>query len=165
MAKANLTATRLRELFIYNPDDGTFIRRVDCGQIKAGTSAGGIDSLGYLAIRIDGRLYRCHRLAWLYVTGEWPNQLIDHLDGIRTNNRFQNLRDGSRRLNQENMHRPMKNNTTGFLGVHYHKAAKKYEAFINIHGKKKYLGLFQSAEMASDAYLRAKREFHDGCTI
>jgi len=168
MAATDLTATRLRELFIYCPETGAFTRRIDAGrwgEIKAGSSAGGIDSEGYLAIRIDGHLYRCHRLAWLYVTGEWPAQLVDHRDGVRTNNRFDNLRDESRRLNQENMRRPMSNNTTGFLGVHFNKAAQKFEAFINVNGKKKYLGLYDTGELASEAYLRAKRELHSGCTI
>lgn len=168
MATTNLTATRLRELFNYDPKTGIFTRRIDAGrwgQIKAGTVAGGIDSEGYIAIRIDGCLHRCHRLAWLYMNGEWPRQMIDHRDGIRSNNIFDNLRDASRQTNQENMHGPMSSSTTGFLGVHFHKAAKKYEAFINVNGKKKYIGLFESAQSASEAYLKAKRIFHAGSTI
>lgn len=168
MARTNLTAERLRELFTYSPETGAFKRRIDAGRwgrIKAGSSAGGVDTEGYLAIRIDGHIYRCHRLAWLYVTGEWPTKLVDHRDGVRANNRFANLRDESRQVNQENMHGPMSSNTTGFLDVHFHKAAQKFEAFINVKGKKKYIGLFDSAEEASEAYLKAKRVFHSGCTI
>lgn len=101
-----MTPARAHELLKYDPDTGTFEWRVDrTGKAKAGTSAGRLDSGGYLQISIDNRRYRANRLAWFMQTGAWPKGEIDHINGIRTDDRFANLRDVPRSENMKNKRR------------------------------------------------------------
>jgi hypothetical protein len=120
---------------------------------------------GYLAVGIDYRTYRLHRLAWFYVFGVWPNGEIDHINGIKTDNRIDNLRDVSKSINMQNMRSPQKNNKSGFLGVSWSKHHGKYQARIGHKGLDVFLGYFNSPEDAHSAYLKAKRKIHSGCTI
>lgn len=85
------TAERVRELFRYDPETGIFTRLVDSPmhRAKAGETSASINSQGYAQIRVDGKRYKAHRLAWLHMTGEWPTQQIDHIDGNRANNRWE----------------------------------------------------------------------------
>ena len=92
MAEASLTAARLRELLHYNPDDGLFRWRVAGPKRVVGAPAGSRQRIGYIVIRVDGRLHYAHRLAWLHTTGAWPAASIDHIDGDKGNNRWVNLR-------------------------------------------------------------------------
>jgi hypothetical protein len=87
-----LTAERLREILGYDPETGLFTRLVRTGRIRAGEVAGTAHSRGYRSIVIDGRVYLSHRLAWLYVHGEWPPEQIDHINRNRADNRLVNLR-------------------------------------------------------------------------
>jgi len=98
----SITAERLKELYLYNPEDGTFTRIKAAGRHNrwgVGTIANHHDPItGYNRIRIDGTLYSAHRLAWLYMTGSWPTHQIDHVDLDRANNAWRNLREaGGRR--------------------------------------------------------------------
>lgn len=168
MAKADLTAQRLRELLHYDPETGVFTWAADSGRwgrIKAGTAAGCINSLGYVVIMIDRRLYYAHRLAWLWARGVWPAELIDHINGVRHDNFLGNLRDASHSLNRQNQRQAQSHNKAGFLGVSWHKQTKKYCAGIWINGKKRHLGLFATAELAHAAYVSAKRLIHPGNTL
>ena len=99
-----------------------------------------------------------HRLAWLYVYGEWPHQQIDHIDGNKLNNRIENLRDVSPYANNENLHNPKKHNSTGVLGVR--KRGNKYHSRIVVNGIEKHLGTFPTAAIAHQAYIDAKRKYH-----
>lgn len=103
MAKANITAARVREILSYDPETGVFHWRVKRGTKNAGDIAGCHDAcLGYWRITIDDRVLYAHRLAWLWMTGEHPAVLIDHIDGDRTNNRWANLRDSDHGQNRRN---------------------------------------------------------------
>lgn len=167
MAKTDLTAQKLHELLHYDPQTGAFTwakGRPGCGN---GKSAGSFDrSDGYWRIRCDGTTYKAHRLAWLYMTGEWPLQQVDHMDGNRANNRFANLRQVSHSANQQNQRgAPVSNKSCGLLGVTLHKPTGKWYSQIRFDGKRKHLGSFATAELAHAAYCEAKRVHHEGCLI
>lgn len=163
MAKANLTAERLRELLHYDPETGVFTWRVyRGGRAKAGSIAGCRITSGYLHCSIDKKLYYMHRLAWMYVHGEMPPDMIDHINHVKDDNRIVNLRLADMSLNKQNQKIALSNSSSGLLGVHYHKG---WRAKITINGKQISLGRFNSAESAHEAYVEAKRKYHAGCTI
>jgi hypothetical protein len=174
MAKTDLTAQRLRELLHYNPETGVFIRlNSPHGKWKPGQTVGSINSVsGYLVVGVDKHQHYGHRLAWLYMTGEWPFDEIDHINGVRADNKWQNLRNAPRNINAQNMRRANSINTSGLLGVTRvgpsvgsRRTTEKWAATIKTAGKRKYLGIFDTQEEAHQAYLTEKRRIHDGCTI
>lgn len=159
-----ITAERLRELIHYDPLTGVFTNIAPRKKIVVGSLAGGVDSdTGYWVIGLDRRRYYGHRLAWLYMTGEWPTQLIDHKDGVRLNNAFPSLRDASRAINQQNMRNPMPGTASGLLGAF--KKRNKWSSNVRAFGKIIRLGTFETAEEAHLAYIEAKRIHQPGCTI
>ncbi len=161
-----LSAKRLHELLNYSPDTGVFTRRVRTSQgNRAGDVAGGPHNAGYWNISVDGRRYLAHRLAWLYVHGEWPPSEIDHIDGNRNNNQIANLRIASRSLNQQNRTRPTKHNQLGVLGVYYSKRRGRFVASLRNEGRNVHVGEFATAAEAHDAYVSTKRVLHSGCTL
>jgi hypothetical protein len=117
-------------------------------------------------ISIDGKYQLAHRLAWMMVTGSEPNDDIDHVNGIRSDNRFANLRTATRGENMQNERAARSSNkSSGLLGVSWSKAAGKWAAGIKLNGKKRHLGLFTDQQAAHEAYLVAKRDLHPFCTI
>jgi hypothetical protein len=102
-ARVPLTQSRLKELLIYDPDTGIFRRRIACGIAVAGSTPGNINAMGYLDISIGCKRYYAHRLAWLYVYGEWPSLEIDHINCDRLDNRISNLRDVTHHQNMNNL--------------------------------------------------------------
>lgn len=161
MAAADLTAARVRELLHYDPLTGVFTRRVATGRHgchTAGSIVGTLDDGGYLRAGVDGRTYRLHRLAWLYMTGEWPARDVDHRFRIKTDNRWSELRAASRGENLQNRTTAQSNSRHGVLGVSPNK--KGWRARITIAGKDHNLGTFQTPEIAHDAYVKAKRLLH-----
>lgn len=150
----SLTAERLREVVTYNKTTGVFVWLVARGSIKPGSIAGCDDGDGYLVFQIDGVLHKAHRLAWLYVTGEWPEDLIDHRNRIRSDNRFSNLRQAT---NQQNLHNRDVSTVAGF---YWYKRHAKWAAHIRIDGKTKWLGMFENSADARQAYLDAKKHYH-----
>jgi hypothetical protein len=153
-----LSADRIRDLLYYDPDTGTFVRRESRGGMRKGSNAGCIGANGYLRVRVDGKNYLCHRLAWLYVFGRWPVDQIDHINGIRSDNRIVNLRECSNAENHKN--RRANKNGNGTLGASWHKNMGKWQSQIGVNGKKIYLGYFDTKEEAHTAYLEAKKQFH-----
>lgn len=125
-----LTASKLRDLIVYMPHIGMFFWRVRRSNMAAGSMAGYLGKQGYWHIAIDRKQYKAHRLAWLYMTGEWPLQQIDHINGIPDDNRFCNLRCATACENQRNKRR-LKNSTSGRSGVSWHKKSKMWRAYIN----------------------------------
>jgi hypothetical protein len=155
-----LTADALRSQLNYDASTGVFTWR---NGRRANEIAGHPSSYGYWLIRIGGRSIPAHRLAWLYVTGNWPQQEIDHIDSDRLNNRFVNLRDVSRTVNGQNLTKAMSSSRTGLLGAHPHR--DRFAAQIRVNGRVRHIGLFDTALAAHQAYLAAKRKLHKGCTI
>lgn len=97
------------------------------------------------------------------MTGEWPIGDIDHINGIRHDNRWSNLRVVSAQVNQQNRRRANANGRAGLLGVNPYK--NKFRAYIKIDGRTKYLGSYETADRAHAEYVAAKRQFHEGCTL
>jgi len=161
-----MDAVRLRELLVYDPEAGVMTRRVRVGCAAAGSPFGTRDGNGYLVGSVGNRLYRLHRLAWLYMTGEWPQGEVDHINGDRADNRWANLRDVSKAENMQNIKRARRDNcATGLLGASLDKRDGRYKAKIGVGGKQKHLGCFATAQEAHEAYLAAKRQLHPGCTL
>lgn len=166
MATKNLTAHLLRAHLSYNPETGDFVRLLNNGTAKAGDIAGWLEPNGYRKLSVLGAKYYAHRCAVLYMTGAWPAQDVDHIDGNKSNNRYSNLRCVSTKVNAQNLRSARVDNKTARLGVSFHRAAKKYMAEIkDLSGKRHYLGLYLSPDDAHAAYLTAKRKLHEGCTI
>jgi hypothetical protein len=169
MADAILSAARLRELVSYDPTTGEFVRLKNTyrhpqliGKVINPVAAGN----GYVYISVDGKPYLAHRLAWLYVYGEWPERDTDHINCDRTDNRIENLRDVERHVNNQNRSGTRADNkSSGLTGVTWHNHSRKWRARIWLHGKEHRLGLFDTTEEAYDAYVAAKRKLHEGCTI
>jgi hypothetical protein len=153
-----LRAEEVRSLLCYDADSGLFVWRVGRGNVLAGTAAGGIRFDGYLSIAIRRRHYMAHRLAWLYVHGHWPSGEIDHLNGVRSDNRLSNLRDVSRTTNSENFRGPKSNNKCGFLGVSLHKKTGRWHAKIIVNGRLLSLRYHDTPEAAHAVYLAASAE-------
>ena len=156
--EAYLTATEVRRLLRYESETGTFFWRVDTKNTLAGDVAGSRQSRGYWHIGIKNHLYMAHRLAWLYVTGEWPDGHIDHINGNRSDNRFVNLRIATNSENARNSRRRI-NNACGYKGVHYKKRLNKFVAQINVKGRVHHLGVFPTAAEAHAAYCKAAKEY------
>lgn len=155
-----VTPDRLKEVLNYDPESGLFTWLcVPNNRITIGQIAGNIGIQGYVIIKVDRRLYRAHRLAWLYMTGQWPKAQIDHRDLNATNNSWANLREATRSQNCYNQG-ARTNNTSGYKGVSWHKASGKWTAQTRINGKAAHLGLFGTAELAHRAYIEAAREHH-----
>jgi len=129
------------------------------GSAKANTEARSksLDEWGYIRIRVKGKRYRAHRLAWFYVHGIWPTNQIDHINGNKEDNRIANLRDVPQTHNQWNSFR-RRDNTSGYKGVRWHKASKKWSTSIRINGKNEWLGTYSTPEKAHEAYCKAAKE-------
>lgn len=149
------TAARVRQLLDYDPVTGVFTWKVRCGRAKAGTRAGSLHkSDGYRIIGIDGATYYEHRLAWLWMTGNWPFGEIDHQHLDKINNAFSELRPATHAQNA--MNTPLRsNNTSGFKGVDFRHNRKKWRARIKVKGRKLHLGYFLTPQEAHAAYVAA----------
>lgn len=165
MVACNISAERFRERVSYDPETGIFTNRIGGPRHRAGSVLGSMHSSGYLYICIDGYRTAAHRFAWLYMTGNFPSQYIDHINGCRTDNRFCNLRDVSRTINNQNQRGAQKSNLScGLLGVSKDQkrgsALVKWRARIGLGNSRMGLGSFSTPEAAHAAYLEAKRVYH-----
>lgn len=165
-----IIAARVRELLHYDPATGVFTRKIRLAQRhKVGDRADflitGGNNEGYCRVSFDSKRYLAHRVAWLYVYGKWPELDIDHINGDKVDNRLENLRDVDRSTNLQNQRRARKDNKSGLLGVTTFIPSKKWRASVHMNGKRIHVGLYDSPEEAHQAYLVAKRQMHEGCTI
>lgn len=172
MAKPNLikenalTTERLRELLRYDPETGIFTWKAHTGQgvhTKSGDIAGHLHSRKYIHIQVGNVIYKAHRLAWLYVTGTWPVENIDHINGNRSDNRIDNLREATDAENIQNQRHATIKNASGIMGVR--KGSASWHARITVNKKPIHIGCFSTPELAHQAYLEAKRIYHPFCTI
>lgn len=153
-----LTAERLRAVLHYDPETGIFCWLA--GQ-RRGEIAGHLDN-GYLRITVDGSPYRANRLAWLFVTGEWPIEQIDHRNLARSDNRWTNLRQATNGQNKANS-RTYRNNQCGVKGVHHSGDAyrrKPWRAIVYKDGKTYHLGRYATQDEAGAAYAEAADRLH-----
>lgn len=159
MADNIISQHRLKELLNYNPETGVFTWvRTRGSKALAGSVAGYAEPNRYINIMLDRKLYKAHRLAWLYMYGVWPSEL-DHIDQCKHNNRISNLREVDSSKNKQNI-TWFSHNTSGHKGVTWHKANQKWQAQIKIHGKNVYLGTFSAIEDAVKARQSALSEYH-----
>lgn len=150
-----LTQQRLLELFTYDPCDGLFVRRVTTSHNARAGQIAGCKSHRYLAIHIDGKIYLAHRLAWLYMHGEWPKHDIDHLNGDGRDNRIANLRDVPRKVNLWNLVRTKPRSLP--QGVKLDPRSGTYSARAANGGDVVHLGTYSTPEEAELAYKLFRR--------
>ena len=154
-----LTLERLLYVMNYDPTTGIFVANLTNRRRKAGARSDRLVESGYRLVCIDGKEYRAHRLAWLYVHGCWPTGEIDHINNIRTDNRIANLREATSIENNRNI-KIRSNNTSGYKGVWYSKRRKKWRARITVDWRDIELGFYDSAEAAYAAYCAAVIKYH-----
>ncbi len=163
-----ITAEQVRAILHYDPETGIFRWHARSGAARytrtfnsrfAGKVARSVDSHGHLRINIGGVFYAAHRLAWVYMTGKWPGDQIDHIDMDRENNRWVNLREATNAQNNSNR-RVQSNNKIGLKGVSICSTTKKYRATITADGKQRTLGRFDCPAAAHFAYVVAADQLH-----
>ena len=145
MATPGLTQEELKEWLDYNPETGAFSRKKYASK-KYG--CGTIDEHGYMQISVKHKVYRAHRLAWLWVYGKFPEKIIDHINGNKLDNRICNLRDVCKSVNGLNVNK--------YKGFHKHQ--NKFRSRIKVFGKTIDLGVFDTPEQARNAYLAEKQK-------
>lgn len=158
-----LTQARLKELLHYDPETGVFTWIAAPGGRKdlIGRVAGAVNTPGYVVIRCDDKLHLAHRLAWLYVNGEWPSSGLDHINRTRTDNRISNLRVASQHQNGANTSLN-RNNKSGVKGVSWSGRRNKWLAQITVNRENTFLGYFSDRNEAAAAYAAAaKQRFGD----
>lgn len=153
------TADQLRELIGYDPATGIFTRLVSTSSnARAGTEAGTTRRDGYREVKIAGRPYLSHRLAWLHFYGVWPEGELDHINGDPSDNRIANLRPATRGENMQNLRGANRNNLSGMLGVTTDR--RGWRANIKLGDRRVNLGTFDTPQEAHAAYRGAKRVLH-----
>lgn len=155
-----ITQAELMELFDYSKDSGEFKVKVKYNTMyNVGDSPKTKNKDGYYQLRINGKMYIQHRLAWLYCYGEFPTGDLDHINHIKTDNRISNLRVVDKSENNRNLPK-RSDNTSGINGVWWHKDTKKWIAEGMFDGKKHYIGCFSDIEYAAIARKEFDMEFN-----
>lgn len=154
-----VTYEKLRSVLEYNPDTGIFIWKKNISSRALKGNIAGTYADGYSNITIDKHIYRAHRLVWLYCFQEWPSEHLDHINGIKNDNRLDNLREASNIENSYNI-KAHKDSSTGIKGIYFNKANNNYRAQIRYNGKTISLGSFKTPEEASLAYNIKAKEIH-----
>ena len=157
-----LTVDLLNHLFEYDKETGNLIWKIKPSSrghsVKAGDIAGTLKSHGYLCVGINYNSYRAHRLIFLMHKGYLP-KTIDHINGDKLDNRIENLRAATVGQNQHNR-KTNANNTSGYKGVSWNKALKKWTARITLERKIIHLGYFANVEEAAEVVRKAREELH-----
>lgn len=154
-----ITFERARLLFSYDEENGTLIWNRRGPDTFPGKTAGVYSPvINSVVITIDGKSYRAHRVIWLWNTGHWPANEIDHISGDGANNRMDNLREVSCSENHKNMPVP-RNSKSGIIGVRYHNGSGAWIAQIKVNGCMVHLGSFDSKGAATDARKTAEKAY------
>lgn len=155
-----MTPDRIKELFVYDPESGLMTRRVAMGPNKrfpAGSVAGTVNAAGYIQLEADGCRVYAHRAAFVFMTGDWPRMHVDHINGIKNDNRWANLRDVDRSTNLANLRRAMRHSRTGVLGVSYDASRRKYWGEVRLPDGRRRRKRFATIAEA-DEFCRRERE-------
>lgn len=161
-SNSTLTQDQLRQVLFYDPETGVFVRRKNSRGRRKSIIAGckpSNASHGYIRITINKKRYMAHRLAWLYVNGRFPEKEIDHINGIRHDNRICNLREASTMENAFNRKTPS-SNQSGFRGVSWDKVKAMWLAVCKVQGTHFFLGYFEKKIDAAKAYQSFASEKH-----
>lgn len=163
-----LTAEEARSRLNYDSETGILTWKKLRNKRRIGEEAKSLDVAGYVQVNISGTLVKGHRLAWLLHYGDWPDGDIDHINGVRNDNRISNLRCVSPKVNCQNQRVGSRPSVTGLIGVHLQdrgRPNKRYRAKIYVDGRQIHLGGYATPEEAHAAYVLAKRKHHEGCTL
>ena len=152
-----LTLERLHELLHYNPLTGYFTRKRSFYRGKAGSVVGYTCPRGYVQISVDAVSYRAHRLAFFFMTGQWPT-LIDHINRNRSDNRWANLRETTHVHNSMNMGH-VGRATTGVRNVSFNRKRNNYEVKLRCKGKNIFIGVFNELELADLVAQMAREKY------
>lgn len=155
-----LTQSKLKDELSYDKVTGNFTRLKDKGRLsKKGDIAGTLGSLGYIIIKIQGKAYKAHRLAWLYIYGKFPNKNLDHINGIKDDNRLENLRECTQ---QENCYNRVARtgSKSGIKNVCWHKRTKTWHVVLSFKGKSFFIGQFKDLEFAELVAIEARIKYH-----
>lgn len=155
-----LTQDRLKEVISYDPATGLFFNKVQRGQRGIiGEKTGIVHHTGYIYISIDGKSYSAHRLAWLYMTGNFPVACIDHMNGKRNDNRWSNIREATKKQNNENI--PLRSdNKSGHRGIYWFKQTNRWRASVRHNGVRIGVGYFKNLEDAVKAVKEMRDELY-----
>lgn len=153
------TQNRIKELLDYNQETGHFTCIKDIGRRKAGQRIGAINGNGYVQILLDGHIYKAHRLAFVYMTGQDPKDQIDHKNGCRSDNSWSNLRECTGLENRQNQQKPSHGKTSKHIGVSYEKRDNAWIATVQIN-KKQYHKYCKSEEEALQWRIEMKKTLH-----
>lgn len=163
-----LTVEEARIRLNYDPETGRLTWKKLRNTLRIGEEAKSLDVAGYVQVNISGTMVKGHRLAWLLHYGAWPDGDIDHINGVRNDNRISNLRSVSGKVNCQNQRVGSRPSVTGLIGVHLQgrgSANKRYRAKIWVDGRQIHLGGYTTPDEAHAAYVLAKRKYHEGCTL
>ena len=155
----------MKEHFAYEQDGFFVLIKKQYVGSRVGEKVGWLQTNGYWRISIKGKSYQAHRLVWLWHHKKMPQYDIDHVNGIKSDNRIENLRDVLHRHNTQNCRQARRNNLSGYLGVSSSLRKNKFAALLWANNKTNVLGYYDTAEQAHEAYLNAKRVEHEGCVI
>jgi len=148
--------SRFHELFAYA--DGKLIRKISIGASKARSIVSYKEPNGYLRVRIDGKRYTVHQVVFCMQHGYIP-KMLDHINGIKDDNRIENLREANSSQNGYNTKTP-KANTTGTKNVQYIKHMNKYQVRLRINKQNTVIGHFEDLELAQLVAMEARNKYH-----
>lgn len=159
---SDMTYEVASSLLDLDPETGHLYWKRPVRKSLEGRPAGCVNSRGYVVVQVRGVLYLAHRVVWLLAHGVSPSFDVDHINGIRSDNRPDNLRDVPRERNNQNIRGAYSSSSTGLLGAYQNRRRNCYQSSIHVEGRTVYLGQFKTAEEAHAAYMKAKRELHPG---
>ncbi len=152
---------KIVEAFSYDESTGVIYWKHPAPGRKTSRVAGTSNGAGYIQISYDGKRFKAHRIAWVLANGVWPSGTIDHINGIRHDNRIANLRDVPMAINAQNR----RTIPDRLMGTTYHRRDKRWIAQICLDGVQMHIGSFGTQDEAHAAYVAKKREIHRGSTL